>query len=423
MREISKYWRCISLRSVGVIVEYNPLHNGHIFHLTSSKKSTNADVVIAVMSGQFLQRGEPAVVPKHVRTKLALQAGADLVIELPYSYSTQHASIFAKGAISILDSLKCDYVCFGSEEGKIETFYELIKQKKQLTSSINTSIRTFLDEGLSYPAAYSTALQKNLESSKLDVSLPNNILGIHYLEAIEHFDSRMEGRTIQRIAANYHDEETNHHSIASATAIRKILKGDNQSISNFVPSFTKDSIEEYINEYGALHSWNEYLPFLKYKLMTSTKEELEEIYEAVEGLERRVLHSVLNCLNFEELMTSIKTKRYTWTRIQRLLTHILTNTSKKEIASILEKDRVPYIRLLGMSSMGKTYLNTKKKLIDLPIYTTINQQNQKELSTDLKATHTYASMLSLDNQQKLIKTEYSLYPIIYDEKSNQFSRS
>ena len=128
------------------------------------------------MSGQFLQRGEPAVVRKHVRTKLALQAGADLVIELPYSYSTQHASIFAKGAISILDSLKCDYVCFASEEGKIETFYELIKQKKQLTSSINSSIRTFLDEGLSYPAAYSTGLQKNLETSKVDVSLPNNIL-------------------------------------------------------------------------------------------------------------------------------------------------------------------------------------------------------------------------------------------------------
>ncbi|WP_257131705.1 nucleotidyltransferase [Bacillus sp. AFS017336] len=411
------------VRSVGVVVEYNPLHNGHVFHLTSSKNTTNADVVIAVMSGQFLQRGEPAVVPKHVRTKLALQAGADLVIELPYSYSTQHASIFAKGAISILDSLKCDYVCFGSEEGKIETFYELIKQKKQLTSSINSSIRTYLDQGLSYPAAYSTALQTNLETANLDVSLPNNILGIHYLEAIEHFKSKMEGSTIQRIAANYHDEETNHQSIASATAIRKILKGNNQTISDFVPSFTKDSIEDYINEFGKIHTWNEYFPYLKYKLTTAKKEELEEIYEAVEGLERRVLNSVLNCLDFEELMTAIKTKRYTWTRIQRLLTHLLTNTSKNEMSAILEKDRVPYIRLLGMSSIGKTYLNSKKKLIDVPIYTTINQQNQKELSTDLKATYAYSSILSISNQQKLIKTEYSMYPIIYDESTNQFSRS
>ncbi|PEL10650.1 hypothetical protein CN601_12965 [Bacillus sp. AFS017336] len=411
------------MRSVGVVVEYNPLHNGHVFHLTSSKNTTNADVVIAVMSGQFLQRGEPAVVPKHVRTKLALQAGADLVIELPYSYSTQHASIFAKGAISILDSLKCDYVCFGSEEGKIETFYELIKQKKQLTSSINSSIRTYLDQGLSYPAAYSTALQTNLETANLDVSLPNNILGIHYLEAIEHFKSKMEGSTIQRIAANYHDEETNHQSIASATAIRKILKGNNQTISDFVPSFTKDSIEDYINEFGKIHTWNEYFPYLKYKLTTAKKEELEEIYEAVEGLERRVLNSVLNCLDFEELMTAIKTKRYTWTRIQRLLTHLLTNTSKNEMSAILEKDRVPYIRLLGMSSIGKTYLNSKKKLIDVPIYTTINQQNQKELSTDLKATYAYSSILSISNQQKLIKTEYSMYPIIYDESTNQFSRS
>ncbi|WP_088067738.1 nucleotidyltransferase [Gottfriedia luciferensis] len=411
------------MRSVGVVVEYNPLHNGHVFHLNSSKEATNADVVIAVMSGQFLQRGEPAVVPKHVRTKLALQAGADLVIELPYSYSTQHASIFAKGAISILDSLKSDFVCFGSEDGNIETFNVLIHQKKLLTSSINSTIRTFLDEGMSYPAAYSKALQQNLETSKLDVSLPNNILGIHYLEAIEHFESKMEGKTIKRIAANYHDEETTHQSIASATAIRKLLKGEDQSISNFVPSFTKNSIEDYLNEFETLHSWNNYLPFLKYKLLTSKNKELESIYEAVEGLERRVFNSILNCNNFEELMTSIKTKRYTWTRIQRLLTHLLTNTSKNEISSILEFDRVPYIRLLGMSSIGKTYLNRQKKQIDIPIYTTINQQNQLALSTDLKATYAYSSILSLENQQKLIKTEYSLYPIIYDEDAKNFIRA
>ena len=121
-------------------------------------------------------------------------------------------------------------------------------------------------------------------------------------------------------------------------------------------------------------------------------------------------------------MTDIKTKRYTWTRIQRLLTHLLTNTTKDEMQATLEKDRVPYIRLLGMSSKGKNYLNSNKKKIDIPIYTTINQQNQKELNTDLKATYAYASILSFKNQQKLIKTEYSLYPIIYDENKSQFIR-
>lgn len=410
------------MKSVGVIVEYNPLHNGHVYHLSQSKESTNADVVIAVMSGQFLQRGEPAVVPKHIRAKLALQAGADLVIELPYSYSTQHATLFAKGAVSILDSLKCDTLCFGSEEGKIDSFYELIDQKKQLTSSINSSIRSLLDKGMSYPSAYSTALQTNLETSKLDVSLPNNILGIHYLESIQHFSSKMQGTTIKRIASNYHDEEANHQSIASATAIRKILKHEDNSISSFVPSFTKNAIESYINEYEILHSWNEYLPFLKYRLLTTNLEDLSEIYEAVEGLERRVIDAILKCSNYEDLMTKIKTKRYTWTRIQRLLTHLLTNTSKFEMNSILESDRVPYIRLLGMSSKGKSYLNANKKQIESPIYTTINQANQKVLSTDLKATHAYASILSMKNQQKLIRTEYSLYPFIYDENSGHFSR-
>jgi len=410
------------MKSVGVIVEYNPLHNGHVYHLSQSKQSTNADVVIAVMSGQFLQRGEPAVVPKHVRAKLALQAGADLVIELPYSYSTQHATLFAKGAISILDSLHCDTVCFGSEEGKIETFYELIEQKKQLTSSINTSIRSLLDKGMSYPSAYSTALQTNLETSKLDVSLPNNILGIHYLESIEHFSSKMQGTTIKRIAANYHDEEASHQSIASATAIRKILNQEDNSISNFVPTYTKNAIETYINENEILHSWNDYLPFLKYRLMTTKLEDLSLIYEAVEGLERRVVDAILKCSSFEDLMTSIKTKRYTWTRIQRLLTHLLTNTSKEEMKAILETDRVPYIRLLGMSQKGKAYLNVNKKQIELPIYTTINQENQNVLSTDLKATHAYASILPIKNQQKLIRTEYALYPFIYDENSGQFSR-
>ncbi|WP_088043911.1 nucleotidyltransferase [Bacillus sp. EAC] len=410
------------MRSVGVVVEYNPLHNGHVFHLTQSKEKTKADVVIAVMSGQFLQRGEPAVVPKHIRAKLALQAGADLVIELPYSYSTQHATLFAKGAISILDSLNCDAVCFGSEEGKIETFFELIKNKKQHTSSINASIRSFLSEGMSYPSAYSIALQRNIETSNLDVSLPNNILGIHYLEAIEHFNSKMEGTTIKRIAANYHDEEATHQSIASATAIRKLLKEENNSISDFVPSFTKTTIEEYINEFEILHSWNEYLPFLKYKLTTSNFHELEKIYEAVEGLERRIFYSILKCSNFEDLMTLIKTKRYTWTRIQRLLTHILTNTTKNEMLSILEKDRVPYIRLLGMSKKGKAYLNINKKSIDIPIYTTINQDNINHLRTDLKATHAYASVLPLKSQQQLINSEYALYPIIFNEDENEFIR-
>lgn len=411
------------MRSVGVVVEYNPLHNGHVYHLTQSKSSTNADIVIAVMSGQFLQRGEPAVVPKHIRTKLALQAGADLVVELPYSYATQHATLFAKGAISILDSLDCDYVCFGSEEGNINTFQELINKKKLHTSDINNSIRTYLSEGMSYPSAYSTALQMNIKTSNLDVSLPNNILGIHYLEAIEHFSSKMKGTTIKRIAANYHDEDTNHQSIASATAIRKILKSEDQSITNFVPTFTKKSIEEYINDYAILHSWSEYLPYLKFRLLTTSFDDLEEIYEAVEGLERRVYSSILKCTSFEELMSLIKTKRYTWTRIQRLLTHLLTNTTKNEMNSILQEDRVPYIRLLGISSKGRTYLNSKKKNINVPIYTTINQDNQKYLKTDLKATHAYASVLPLKLQQQLIKTEYALYPIIYDDNAYEFIRT
>lgn len=410
------------MRSVGIVVEYNPLHNGHLYHLTQSKATTNADVVIAVMSGQFLQRGEPAVVPKHIRTKLALQAGADLVIELPYSYSTQHATLFAKGAISLLDSLRCDYVCFGSEEGSLDSFYELIEKKKSQSAQIDSEIKSFISSGMSYPSAYSNALKSRLDTSKLDVSLPNNILGIHYLEAIEHFNSSMKGATIQRIAANYHDETITHNRIASATAIRKILKSEDESITNFVPSFTKQAIEYYISDFGIYHSWNDYLPYLKYKMLTTNFENLSNTYEAVEGLERRIYQSIQESITHEELMSSVKTKRYTWTRIQRLLTHLLTNTTKTEISTILEKNHVQYIRLLGMTSNGKTYLNRKKKEIEFPIYTTINQNNKHILSTDLKATHAYASVLPLNKQQELIKTEYSLFPIIYDEASNSFKR-
>jgi predicted nucleotidyltransferase len=410
------------MKSVGIVVEYNPLHNGHLYHLNESKKAANADCVIAVMSGQFLQRGEPAIVPKNIRTKMALQAGADLVIELPYAFSAQHATYFAKGAVSILHSLECSALCFGSEDGDINRFTKFLDHKKRQQSLIDQEVKQMISQGMSYPTAYSKALSQVIGlQDEFDITRPNNILGIQYIEAIDYFNSSMKPLTIKRIAADYHDETIDHTSIASATAIRKVLSTNNQEIYNqYVPSFTSLELNKYLQTTNLFHSWEAYFHLLKYKCLTASAYELNNIYEAVEGLELRILQKIKQASSFEQLMNEVKTKRYTWTRIQRLLTHILTNTSKDQMSEYLNDGHVPYIRLLGMTEKGKEYIRLKKKNLSIPIYHNVNQQNQHDLLLDVKSTNTYASVLSSGLQNDLMKTEFAQYPILYQSNSNSF---
>ncbi|PFW26954.1 hypothetical protein COL07_18400 [Bacillus cereus] len=407
-----------------MVVEYNPFHNGHLYHVQQTKKLTQSDIIIAVMSGPFLQRGEPALISKWYRTKMALANGVDLVVELPYIFATQKAETFANGAISILNALRVSEICFGSEDGQIENFHNTISVQKNEEETFNYLVKQFMDAGNSYAKATSDAFSHILTSEKnIDMSQPNNILGFQYMKAILSQNSSIQAQTIKRFASHYHDETFNDQHIASATSIRKQLfseEGSFTTIEPFLPQTTTSLLANYKQNYGILHNWEQYFSFFKYRLMTMSPGDLRHIYEIEEGLEHRILSKIQNSSSFYSFMEALKTKRYTWTRLQRACTHILTNTTKEEIRSANIEQHAPYIRLLGMSQKGQTYLSKNKKKIELPILTHTKTFDHAALDIEKKANSVYFSIMHEPLRTQLLKQDITHHPVRYDETTTKF---
>ncbi|BCC60473.1 putative nucleotidyltransferase [Streptococcus pneumoniae] len=376
------------------------------------------------MSGPFLQRGEPALISKWYRTKMALANGVDLVVELPYVFATQKAETFANGAISILNALRVSEICFGSEDGQIENFYNTISIQKNEEETFNCLVKQFMDAGNSYAKATSDAFSHILTSEKnIDMSQPNNILGFQYMKAILSQNSSIQAQTIKRFASHYHDETFNDQHIASATSIRKQLfseEGSFTTIEPFLPQATTSLLANYKQNYGILHNWEQYFSFFKYRLMTMSPEDLRHIYEIEEGLEHRILSKIQNSSSFYSFMEALKTKRYTWTRLQRACTHILTNTTKEDIRSANIEQHAPYIRLLGMSQKGQTYLSKNKKKIELPILTHTKTFDHAALDIEKKANSVYFSIMHEPLRTQLLKQDITHHPIRYDETTTKF---
>jgi predicted nucleotidyltransferase len=389
-----------------------------------TKKLTQSDIIIAVMSGPFLQRGEPALISKWYRTKMALANGVDLVVELPYVFATQKAETFANGAISILNALRVSEICFGSEDGQIENFYNTISVQKNEEETFNYLVKQFMDAGNSYAKATSDAFSHILTSEKnIDMSQPNNILGFQYMKAILSQNSSIQAQTIKRFASHYHDETFNDQHIASATSIRKQLfseEGSFTTIEPFLPQATTSLLANYKQNYGILHNWEQYFSFFKYRLMTMSPGDLRHIYEIEEGLEHRILSKIQNSSSFYSFMEALKTKRYTWTRLQRACTHILTNTTKEEIRSANIEQHAPYIRLLGMSQKGQTYLSKNKKKIELPILTHTKTFDHAALDIEKKANSVYFSIMHEPLRTQLLKQDITHHPVRYDETTTKF---
>lgn len=401
------------MKAVGIVVEYNPFHNGHAFHLEKTREKANADVVIAVMSGQFLQRGEPALLPKWTRTKMALLAGVDLVLELPYQFATQKADTFARGAVSILASAGCDALCFGSESGDIAAFKHTINFLNSNHDKYQSRIKLHMEQGVSYPKALSSAFNDLRPSESLiDLSKPNNILGFQYVKAIKDQFLQMKPLTIPRTNADYHDEEFSSETIASATSIRKALfstDGSVEKILPYVPVTTAELLKEYYIKAGQLHQWENYWPYLKFRLLQSTPEELRLIYEIEEGLENRILAKALEAESFFDFMNLIKTKRYTWTRLQRMCVHILTNTKSEEMEFRMKNPS--YIRLLGMNDKGRSYLNKWKSHASIPVISKLSSYQENDIILDIRSSRIYALGAAPSMRSKLIKMDYQQPPI------------
>lgn len=401
--------------STGIVVEYNPFHNGHALHLQKSKEKTGSDVVIAVMSGNFLQRGEPAIVNKFARTQMALMAGIDIVVELPYAFATQKAETFAKGAVQLLSALGCDYLCFGSEAGSIDTFHHTGEFMCQHEDELNRHVRYFMEKGYSYPKANALAFQKlNPPEDILDLSKPNNILGYHYMKEISKLPKPMTGMTIKRENSGYHDEELSDTKISSATSIRKAIFTANslEDVISSIPESTLDVLKEFLDEYHTFIEWENYWQLLKYRLIHSEPEELREIYEMVEGLENRLIQYAKLSNSFKEFIEQVKTKRYTWTRIQRICTHILTNAKRKEMLE--RSNQAEYIRLLGMNSKGREYIRERKDEISLPIIAKLSAADPTLIRLDVKAGQVYSFGFPESVTHKIFEAEYKQPPIILD---------
>jgi len=382
------------MKTVGLIVEYNPLHYGHVYHFEQAIKTTKAEASVIVMSGQFLQRGEPALVNKWARTEMALEMGVDLIFEIPYVYSTQQAHYFALGAVSLLSSLPfVSHLCFGSESGEINHLEEIATHLVQEPDSFKNDLKQQMSLGVSYPEAYSYAVQKTIESQrnieKGLISEPNNILGLHYIMALKKINSHIKPVTIKREKAGYHDTEFSDQQIASATSIRKALFAEQKpqwdKIKPYVPSFTFDILQREHEAGRGPVNWEHYYALVLHSLLSHSPEQLNKIYEMEEGIENRFKEKVISATSVQHLIELVKSKRYTWNRVQRMILHAFTQFTK-ESAEMLNLDQGPtYLRLLGYSSKGKQLLNKYKKDIGLPIISSIKKEHPAMLDFDLKA--------------------------------------
>ncbi|OXS78457.1 nucleotidyltransferase [Domibacillus enclensis] len=393
------------MNAAGIVVEYNPFHNGHLYHINETRRLSNADTLIAVMSGSFLQRGEPALVDKWTRTAMALHHGVDVVVELPYVFSTQKAETFAKGAIQILHHLHCQSFCFGSEDGRIEPFLETEQKLHDHKKQLGALIRAFMKEGISYPAAQTKARHELFgeHGLPLDLSKPNNILGFHYVQENTALGSPLMPLSVLRKGAGFHDMQAA-GSIASATAIRSHLFS-NRPIDGLMPDQAASLLSS-----RPLHSWEHYWPLLRYRLISMPTERLAAIYEVEEGIEGRLIQAALQNDSFHSFMEQVKTKRYTWTRLQRMMTHILTDTDK---ATMQSHEQVSYIRLLGMTETGRAYIRSIKKELAVPLISR-TASGRHLLELDVKASRVYAAASGIPEHDtaSLLEQEFSRPPLL-----------
>ncbi|MEN2766555.1 nucleotidyltransferase [Ornithinibacillus xuwenensis] len=397
------------MNTCGLIVEYNPFHNGHAYHIQQAKKKSNADCMIAVMSGSFLQRGEPAVIDKFHRAKAAISSGVDIVVELPFVFAVQSSDLFSKGAVLTLHELGVDSICFGSESGNINNFIQGYSDFINQQPVYQDALKKALNEGLAFPEASRKAYQSiGLTTEDMDLSQPNNILGFSYVKTILENQLPIQPLTIKRKSSNYHDSEIT-GNIASATSIRKQLFEHQARLSDLthtMPSATITALMEYEEKAQALHHWESYFPLLHFRVITMSLEQLSHIHGMEEGIEYRIKKTAKEAKSFHDWVERIKTKRYTWTRIQRIFVHLLTNTTKCEIQTLTSQSSVPYVRLLGISQKGQDYLNTRKKKMEVPIYSKLSRDVHPMLEIEERASNTYYSILSFANRYTLQKQEF-----------------
>lgn len=342
---------------LAIVAEYNPFHNGHLFHLEEAKRQTDCNYTICILGGNFTQRGDSSIVDKWSKTRMAIDAGLDLVIELPTIYSISSAENFAYGAIRILNNLNIvDYISFGSESGNIDILNEfaeiLYREPKEYTTILNHE----LAKGLSYPRARENALLMYLNDIRRYANIlssPNNILGIEYLKALKRLKSNIIPVTIGRNSTSYLSEQTS-SEFASSTAIRQMLRNE-ESIRDFVPYSTFFEIENH-KKYGKIiKDISVFEKEIIYAFRKMSIEEISSLPDVSEGLENKIKTAASESNTVKDFINIIKSKRYTESRIRRIMLYGLLGISKQVMQSCTKVE--PYIRVLGMNENGKKLIS------------------------------------------------------------------
>lgn len=406
-------------RVLGIIAEYNPFHNGHLYQIEEAKKQTGADYVVAVISGNFAQRGNTSLVNKWIKADMALKCGVDAVIELPTIYSISSAENFAEGAIKILDSLKVvDTLCFGTETSDFAALNNianvLYNEPKEYISILNHE----LGKGISYPKARENALMMYLNDIKRYANIlsgSNNILAIEYLKAIKKLKSNIRPFSIQRKKVYYNDERIV-DEFASSTAIRKLIaRGQYDELRKVMPTNSYMLLKEEIKKGNYVIDIVKYEKEILYNLRKMSIAEIAELQDVTEGLEHTIKNAANSCNNIIDLINIVKSKRYTQTRIQRILLYALLGITKRDM--INAKKLIPYTRVLGVNKNGKEILSEICKINKrINIITSVkkfedvnmNKSLKEMLEKDIFATNVYTlgyeydSYANLDYTNKLI---------------------
>ncbi len=318
------------MEKIGIICEYNPFHNGHLYHIETIKKMYPDALIVLVLGSYFLERGDISLISKWNKTKIALDYGVDIVLELPTLYNTNSADIFASSSIKILHELKVDKLVFGSECDDIHALKKLAELQDD--EDFQNTVKGYLRDGQNYPTSISKTLGTTLES--------NDILAVSYIKAINKIDASIEPVTIKR--TNHFNDTTSSDTIISAQNIRMRLK-QKEDINTFIPPYPKEMINEIDEEL--------LFTLLKYKIMTDNN--LSSYLGVEEGIENRITSCIEEVEKYDDLVVKLSTKRYTKSRIKRMLIHILLGITKEDITF----DRTVH-RILGFSALGKDYLHT-----------------------------------------------------------------
>ena len=363
---------------VGIIAEYNPMHNGHIYHIKKAKELTQADYVIVIMSGSFTEQGNIATLDKFTRAKIAVECGADLVLELPTVYATSSAENFAKGAVNILNSLGCvTHIAFGAEEEDISKLEKIANVKVNYANEIVEKKKEYLKDGIPYASAEYLAITDFVnEDLKNVLEEPNNLLGVEYIKALLSSKSQIVPVLVHRLQTNHRDDKIAENSLlASSTAIREAIKENNFNIASSVPENTLLALKN--NGYKLNKDMWE---LLRFSILKLGKQGLKNIQDVSEGLENKLYDELLNSSSYDEYIFNVKSKRYTLSRIKRICIYILLGITKEKYAKLCN---VNYARVLKVKE-GSSLLSLISKNATNPYISKVTDEILNELHEDIQ---------------------------------------